>query len=95
MPYLWNSPQLNGRVNSGDGEVDFGSVIPSSLLTADIPDIAALIAPRKVLFCQARDAHSAGNEILAARFRRITVDYRPDTVFDARLLLDWIGQDRP
>ncbi|MCI0625261.1 MAG: hypothetical protein L0387_27060 [Acidobacteria bacterium] len=52
MPPSWNDPQLNGRVNSGDYEVDFGSVIPFALETADVPEIAALIAPRRVLFCQ-------------------------------------------
>lgn len=55
MPSLWNDAKLARRLNAGDYEVDLGSVIPSALEIADLPDIAALIAPRRVLFCQARD----------------------------------------
>jgi hypothetical protein len=34
---------------------------------ADVPDITALIAPRRVLFCQARDNKALNSHTLAAR----------------------------
>jgi pimeloyl-ACP methyl ester carboxylesterase len=95
----WNDPQLKARISCADYEVDFGSVIPSALKFADVPDIAALIAPRKLLFCQARDYRSSGTEALVARFRHVTesagngwMRYEPKRSLEASLLLEWIGQ---
>ena len=96
MRQFWNSPQLDGCIHASDGEADLGSVIPSALRNADVPDIAALIAPREFLFCEARDEHDAGLESLQ-RFRRIVesagsawVRYQPNRVLDTAMLLDWL-----
>ena len=84
----WNDAQLNGRVNAAGYSVDFGSVIPAALATADVPDIVALIAPRKVLFCQAGDTDTPGIEPLVSRFERVTasagqswITYAPSNFF--------------
>ena len=94
----WNDAQLDGRVKSEEYQVDFGSVIPSALERADVPDIAALIAPRKVLFCQARDNRTAAPET-AARFRRVAagdwLEFAPGDTLDARRLLEWLGKVKP
>ncbi len=95
LPNAWNDPQLRGRFDTGGYEVDFGSVIPSVLRHADIPDLLALAEPRRVLFCDARDRNSIG-EALRSRFRTVTngknVRYEPAAALDARLLLEWIGE---
>ena len=97
MSESWNDPQVTGRLNAGDHEVDFGSVIPGALAIADLPDIAALIAPRKLLFCQARDNRAPGIEMAASRFKRVAESvgkswfrYQPARVIDANLLLEWM-----
>jgi cephalosporin-C deacetylase-like acetyl esterase len=96
----WNDPQVTGGVDTGDYRVDFGSAIPAVLRIAgmDVPDIAALIAPRKVLFCQVPDSQSAGAAALVARFRQVTaaagkswMRYAPGRQMDAKLLLEWIA----
>ena len=99
MGEAWNDPQLRGRVNTGDYEVDFGSVIPSALAVADFPDIIALLTPRRLLFCQARDLKAPDAASLAARFRQVTktadkssVKLVPDRALDATLLLDWLRE---
>lgn len=100
MGEAWNDPQLRGRVNAGDLELDFGSVIPGALLHADLPDLTALIAPRKVLFCQARDHRDPDAKALAERYQATVrsrganwLEYAPGQVLDGRLLVDWIKQD--
>ncbi len=97
LPDGWNDPQLQGRIDTGESEIDFGSVIPSALEHGDVADIAALIAPRRLLFCQARDNKSPGTTVFRSRFRRVLdsagpnwADYDPDTPLDARKLLDWL-----
>ncbi|MCI0540357.1 MAG: acetylxylan esterase [Verrucomicrobiales bacterium] len=97
MAEAWNDPQLNGRVNCGDYEVDFGSVIPFALEHADVPDIAALLAPRRLLFCQARDNGAPDAELVRSRFRRVVestgnnrTQYAADHSLDAAVLLDWL-----
>lgn len=93
----WNDAQLTGRLHTPDYEVDFGSVIPRVLSVVDVPDILALVAPRKVLFCQAQDARFAGAEPLAARFRKVVeaagrnwIQYAPDRSLDGQLLREWL-----
>jgi hypothetical protein len=93
----WNDAQLDGRLKTPDYPVDLGSVIPSVLEMADIADIAALVAPRTMLFCQARDNRASGIEALASRFRHVIasagngwLDYQPDRELNGRLLLDWL-----
>ncbi|QOY91529.1 alpha/beta hydrolase [Paludibaculum fermentans] len=91
---VWNSAQIRGRFDAGGYEVDFGSVIPSALANADIADIVATIAPRRVLFRQARDAGDAGDT--AERMRRAArspdsgFDFRPALRFDAAEFLKWL-----
>jgi hypothetical protein len=55
LPKAWNDPQLRGRIDTGDYEIDFGSVIPGALRYGDVPQIAMRLAPRRALFCEARD----------------------------------------
>jgi cephalosporin-C deacetylase-like acetyl esterase len=97
----WNDAQLNGRVNSGGYSVDFGSVIPKVLLTADVPDLVALLAPRKVLFYQTTDARLPGAEALVSRFDRVTgipgkgwLTYAPARSLDGAGLVEWLAGDR-
>ncbi|HLM99669.1 MAG TPA: acetylxylan esterase [Bryobacteraceae bacterium] len=102
MRRLWNSPQLDGHVHAGDDEIDLGSVIPSALKNADVPDIAALIAPRKLLFSDARDNASANAGALAFRFRRVVesagsdwIRYEPERSLNRAILLEWLrGTDK-
>jgi hypothetical protein len=77
--------------------VDLGSVIPSVLERADIPDLAALIAPRRLLFCQARDGNISGAEAVISRFRNVTgagnkqwIEYAPGQPLDGKRLLEWL-----
>ena len=100
MSKSWNDPQVTGRLNVGDYEVDLGSVIPGSLAIADVADIAALVAPRKLLFCQARDNRATGMEVAASRFKRLAESagkgwfrYEPARSLDANLLLEWIKHE--
>lgn len=100
----WNDPQLTGRVDAGDYVTDFGSVIPGVLRdrnpggAMDVPEIAAMVAPRKMLFCQARDLRSPGTDVLAGRFLRVAASagktwmkYEPGRSIDAKLLLEWMA----
>ncbi|MBI2680522.1 MAG: acetylxylan esterase [Candidatus Solibacter usitatus] len=96
----WNDAQLNGRLNAAGYSVDFGSVIPAALATADVPDIVALLAPRKVLFCQAGDTQLSDAAAAVARFERVTgtagqnqLTYEPRRSLDGALLLQWIGKN--
>jgi cephalosporin-C deacetylase-like acetyl esterase len=93
----WNDAQLKGILKTPDYEIDLGSVIPSALLTVDVPDLVALVAPRKVLFCHARDAAVQGNEALVARFRQVTgaaggnwIRYAPTQALDGQTLRAWL-----
>jgi cephalosporin-C deacetylase-like acetyl esterase len=96
----WNDPQLIGQIDTGGYTVDFGSVIPAVLKAVDVPDIAALIAPRPVLFCQALDNATDDAEVL--RFRRVTtsagktwIRYEPGKPLTSALLLEWLlGQEK-
>jgi len=82
--------------------VDLGTVVPSSPLAADVPDIAALAAPRKLLYGGANGNRGPDAELRRARFERAlkAVEpaagrwawYRPDRHLDAKLMLEWLGQ---
>ncbi len=85
----WNDPQLTGRIDTGDYQVDFGSVIPSSLKFADVPDIAAMIAPRQVLFCQALDGATPRFHRAAGNWMR----YAPEKPLTPELLLEWLREN--
>lgn len=103
MGEAWNDPQLRGRVNTRDYEVDFGSVIPSALDHTDVPGITALIAPRRVLFCQTKDNQAPDAEALASRFQRMVesagknwLRYVPNHALDSKLLVEWLEtKDKP
>ncbi|MGD0223097.1 MAG: acetylxylan esterase [Terriglobia bacterium] len=93
----WNDAQLKGILKTPDYEIDLGSVIPSALLTLDMPDLVALVAPRKVLFCHARDAGVPDVEPLIARFRQVTqavggdwIRYAPAQSLDGETLRAWL-----
>jgi hypothetical protein len=93
----WNDAQLKGILKTPEYEIDFGSVIPSVLQTVDVPDLVALVAPRQVLFCQARDVGVPGSEALVARFRQVTgavggnwIRYAPTQSLDGQTLRGWL-----
>jgi hypothetical protein len=98
----WNSSAMRwGRLDNGDFRVDLGAVIPSSLLAADVPDIASLVAPRKLLFSGVVGARGPGAALLRARFERVLRSaersggwawYRPDQKLDPNLMLEWLKQ---
>ncbi|MEW5975501.1 MAG: acetylxylan esterase [Acidobacteriota bacterium] len=98
----WNSNAMNwGRLDTGPFKVDLGSVIPSILLAADVPDLASLLFPRKLLFCQARDHQEPLAEQHESRFRQVlaTVSphpgdwarYAPDQPLSADQLIEWLN----
>jgi cephalosporin-C deacetylase-like acetyl esterase len=99
----WYSSGMDwGRLDNGSFKVDLGSVIPSILLTGDIPDIASLVAPRKLLYCQTRDNSLANAKLHRDRFRRVLetaasdgggwARYEPEQPFTVDLLLSWLAQ---
>jgi hypothetical protein len=99
LPARWNDPQISGGVNAGDYNVDFGAVIPDALHAADIPDILARIAPRRVLYSQTLDAKAVDAEAVVSRFRGVTAKagegwlrYEPGRVLDGELLREWISK---
>lgn len=98
VPYLWNSAMRMGRVKGETYDVDLGSVIPSVFDVADLPDVISLIAPRKLLFCQARDNADNDADVLRSRFKRAMVKdavrYEPGRSLDARLLMEWMREER-
>jgi len=72
------------------------AAVPSALKTADVPDVISLIAPRTVLFCQARDTGDHDGEALRSRFQRLMgrdqLRYEPAKPFDARALVEWLKE---
>lgn len=103
---IWNGSAMNrGRIDNGSYQVDLGSVIPSMLRTGDVPDLASLIAPRRLLFSQARDNQNEDAAIYNARFQRVAAAadpenggwfrFEPDRQFDSETLLLWLEQHNP
>ncbi|HAM73559.1 MAG TPA: hypothetical protein DCM86_18155 [Verrucomicrobiales bacterium] len=95
----WNDPQLQGGVRTPEYDVDFGAVIPSVLAVADLPELLTLVAPRPVLFCDARDTAAPDAGVLLSRFRAIhegsslqTLRYLPAHPLDSTLLLEWLQE---
>ena len=96
----WNDPQLDGHVHCPDDVIDFGAVIPSVLRVADIPDFLALIMPRRILFCQARDQAAPDIDRLRSRLHALlkstsgndlaNLHYEPQRSLNAQVLLDWL-----
>lgn len=98
---VWNSSAMDsGRLDNGAFKVDLGSVIPLVLLSADIPDIASLVAPRKLLYCQVRDDGLPDASVGQTRFQNVVAKvkagdrdwawYEPDRFLDTNLLLQWL-----
>jgi hypothetical protein len=98
---VWNSLAMKwGRLDIGNFKLDLGTVIPSILLIADIPDIVSLISRRKLLYCQTRDNGQPGSHLRQERFRRVLKAvgqdepdwawYYPDRQFDTQLLMSWL-----
>jgi cephalosporin-C deacetylase-like acetyl esterase len=99
---VWNSSaMLWGRLDAGDFRADLGSVIPSVLLTADVPEIASLVFPRKLLYCQVRDNAHVESRQYQTRFKQVLANmspdghdwvwYYPDKPLDTELLLKWLA----
>ncbi len=93
----WNMNATRwGRIQGESYRIDLGSVIPSVLDWADIPELVSLVAPRKVLYCQTRDRDSRHE----TRFQQVTskVDrhqdgwllYEPRESLSAELLIGWL-----
>ena len=95
-PVPCSSPVRWGRIQGESYRIDLGSVIPSVLDWADIPELVSLVAPRKVLYCQTRDRDSRHE----TRFQQVTskVDrhqdgwllYEPRESLSAELLIGWL-----
>jgi cephalosporin-C deacetylase-like acetyl esterase len=101
MLRTWYSSGMDwGRLDNGSFRVDLGSVVPSILLTADIPDVASLIAPRKLLYCETRDNGGTNANLWKDRFRRVLEAaepdargwawYYPERPLTVELLLRWL-----
>jgi len=99
---VWNSSAMVwGRLDAGDFKADLGSVIPSVLLTADIPEIASLVFPRKLLYCQVREGANLESRQNQMRFKQVLDStnpdrhdwawYYPDKTLDTELLLKWLA----
>jgi cephalosporin-C deacetylase-like acetyl esterase len=102
LVHVWNSSaMLWGRLDAGVFKADLGSVIPSVLLTADLPEIASLVFPRKLLYCQARDSQQPESGPYQTRFKQVLAStssngrdwawYYPDRTLDTKLLLEWLA----
>jgi len=99
---VWNGMAMDwGRIDAGDYKVDLGDVLPGVLATADLPDIASLVAPRKLLYCGVRDRGLESTVRLGKRFAAVLAAadkdvnwarYLPETPLDAGLLLDWLTE---
>jgi dienelactone hydrolase len=91
----WNvNANRLGRIQGKDFRIDLGSVIPSVLEHADIPELVSLVSPRKVLYCQTRDKQT----VHQTRFSKVTgqlpqgwLNYEPKSVFSAARLLSWLA----
>ncbi len=101
---IWNASAMDwGVLDNGTFRVDLGSVIPSVLLTADIPEIASLIAPRRLLYCQIRDRGSEA-AVFRTRFAKVVsasaseetnwFSHQPDKQLGPELLLQWLAAER-
>ena len=91
----WNMNAMRtGRIDNGSYQVDLGSVIPGALAVADIADLLALIAPRRVLFADARDRNAAWSAEARNRLRGVvpSITYQADKPMNAASLVQWLGE---
>lgn len=96
----WNDPQLDGLYAGPEYTADYGAVIPSFLRVADLPELAALVAPRPLLFCRTRDHRTAAAATpeLVERFRTLaaapgqsSLRFEPERALDAARLSEWLA----
>jgi hypothetical protein len=92
---IWNSSVMNyGRLNDGASEADCGSVVPGILRVMDVPDFAALLGDRRLLFAAARNAGPAAARSRAEWERLSSAAnlpwFVPGRRFGADLLLEWL-----
>lgn len=102
MVLHWNSAERKGEIQAAGYSVDLGSVIPGSIESGvDVPELVLAIAPRRVLFCQARDNEDKAAAVSRSRFQRViqaagtragSIRYDAGKHFDAALLLDWLQE---
>jgi cephalosporin-C deacetylase-like acetyl esterase len=97
----WNQMAMrHGRIRAERYTVDLGAVIPSSLLHGDIADLVALLADKKVLFCDAKDRDVTDLAPLRERFARVAnasnsgvrVTYAPGETLSAERLIGWLSE---
>jgi len=68
----WNSGAMDtGRLAGAGIEADLGDVIPSVLEAGDVPDIAGLLAGRRLTYIGLRDLGAEGSAEAVERFRRV------------------------
>lgn len=96
MGDAWNDPQLRGRLDCGDDEIDLGAVVPGSLNVADIPQILSLASPRPLLFCEARDLGAPDSESVVLAFTSVVsskfLTYQPRAKLNPKILLEWLDR---
>jgi hypothetical protein len=99
---VWNSSAMQwGRLDAAQYRLDLGDVIPDILNTADLPELAALIGPRRLLYARIRDGDTEGAFGRTKRFQKVLEEaipgnpdwatFYPDTRLDIDLLLKFIG----
>ncbi len=68
----WNPGAMSwGRLDAPHGDVDLGDVIPAVLERGDIPELAALIAPRPLLYGRVIDGGQRGALGRVKRFQAV------------------------
>ena len=101
---IWNSMAMNwGKIEGAGLRVDLGTVLPGVLEIGDLPDLAALIAPRPLVFFRIRDGGSAGVFQQVKRFQSVLAaadpakpgwaKFYPDRVLDPAMLISLIESD--
>lgn len=101
---IWNASAMDwGVLDNGTFRVDLGSVLPSVFPTADIPEVASLIAPRRLLYCQVRDRGPEASDF-RTRFPQVLsasgagetnwFSYHPQKQLGPELLLQWLAAER-
>ncbi|HLA39328.1 MAG TPA: hypothetical protein VJ417_04985, partial [Candidatus Glassbacteria bacterium] len=69
----WNSQAIDwGRIAGREIEEEIGDVLPGVLEFGDLPEIAALAAPRRLIYLGTRDNGLASAGPVNERFRRVT-----------------------
>jgi cephalosporin-C deacetylase-like acetyl esterase len=98
----WNAGAMRwGRFDSPHGDVDLGNVLPGVLAHGDIPELAALIAPRPLLYGRVIDGGQHGALKQVKRFQAVLAASKngngkiySDLSLTAENLLEWIEGNR-